>query len=81
MGFKQALPFLLASFVHHRQWIADNFPQHHPVKACPLWAGGWVDQLAPHVELGVMTNETTGLMATGVTAPHIIDWASSMELP
>ena len=81
VGFKQALPFLLASFVHHRQWIADNFPQHHPVKACPLWAGGWVDQLAPHVELGVMTNETTGLMATGVTGPHIIDWASSMELP
>lgn len=77
VGFRQMMPFLLASFVHHREWIKGTFPAHHPVKVAPVWSGGWVGVLAPHVHLGVMTNETTGLMATGTLASHIIDWANS----
>lgn len=65
-SFRGITPFLLASLVHHRQWIKDYLPANHPIKTSPVWTTGIVDRLAPHVEGGVLHNANTGLIAKGV---------------
>ena len=48
-GLRSVLEMLLASVVHHREWLREALPPDHPVFQAVLIAGGHVDALAPFV--------------------------------
>jgi hypothetical protein len=50
--FQQALPYLLASLVHHRDFLRATLRREHPIFLSRLWANGIIDTLAPMVSAG-----------------------------
>ena len=71
--FRVVLPFLLAQIVYHRTWLKDTLAENHPFFNQRVWTSGIIDRLKleDKVLAGVMTNEVSGLSATGVP-PHIV---------
>jgi hypothetical protein len=69
--FKQALPHLLASVIHHEDWLRSTLPPHHPLFSSHLFASGTVAALKQHVLTGCGRCLTTGMMATGIP-PHLV---------
>jgi hypothetical protein len=69
--FKQALPHLLASIIHHEDWLRSTLPPHHPLFSSHLFASGSVATLKQHVLTGCGRCPTTGMMATGIP-PHLV---------
>jgi hypothetical protein len=68
--FKQALPYLLASILHHEQWLRTTLSAQHPLFSTYLFASGAVDALKVHVLVGCNRCPVTGLIATGIP-PHL----------
>ena len=68
--FRCVLPFLLASIVHHRDYLRTTLHASHPFFLSLLWTSGVVDKLSPKVELGSMTNCASSLSASGIP-PHV----------
>ncbi|ETV90065.1 hypothetical protein H310_15105 [Aphanomyces invadans] len=58
-SFRVALPFLLASIVHHRTWLQHTLDQSHPLFCSLLWTSGLMTKLVPLVHLGSMQNSAT----------------------
>jgi hypothetical protein len=68
--FKQAVPYLLASLVHHEPWLRDNLNKEHVIFSSYLFATGELNKYKPHVLLGIGYCNETKLMATGIP-PHL----------
>ncbi|ETV77165.1 hypothetical protein H257_09049 [Aphanomyces astaci] len=45
--FRCVLPFLLASIVHHQEWLRSTLHTSHPLFLSLLWTSGVVQQLTP----------------------------------
>lgn len=86
--FLVCLPYLLASIVHHYDWICKvddhgnyiNISKSHKIFQSQLFLSGIIQKLRPEV-LGVNTSgrcEITGMTATGIP-PHI-DLARKVQL-
>jgi hypothetical protein len=70
-SFRQVLPFLLASVVHHREFLRATLAPEHPLFLSRLWTSGIIDTLAPKVYTGNGKHPVTKLTATGIP-PHIL---------
>ena len=35
--FRPIFPFLLASLIHHKQWLLANLSSKHPLFVSPVW--------------------------------------------
>ncbi len=70
--FRVALPYLLASLVHHKAWLEQNLPSNHPIFLQRVWREGYIERLQGKVHLGVMRNKTTGMVATGIPPSVVI---------
>jgi hypothetical protein len=70
-GFKDCLPYLLASLVHHSSWLKENLLPSHPLFKSPVWTSKFVATAKPHVLSGIKRCDKTHMVATGV--PPLID--------
>lgn len=66
VNFRQVCPFLLASIVHHREYLETTLPSDHPLKVSRLWSSGIIPRLADRVLTGCNRHPTSKLVATGV---------------
>lgn len=66
--FKQTIPFLLASLIHHEKWMRQTLPPHHPIFSSILFAGDFVGKfcLQDKVLVGDGRCPITQLLATGI---------------
>ncbi|KAF0706221.1 hypothetical protein AaE_014233 [Aphanomyces astaci] len=68
--FRSAIPYLLASLVHHQAWLKRNLHHSHPLFLSPVWLSGSLALLASEVLGGTLHNPVSKLTATGIP-PHI----------
>ncbi|KAF0712005.1 hypothetical protein AaE_012159, partial [Aphanomyces astaci] len=68
--FRCAVPYLLASLVHHYAWLKLNLNPNHPLLLSHAWTSGILPQLFPQVLTGVLENTTSRMVATGIP-PHV----------
>jgi hypothetical protein len=64
--FRTIIPYLLASLVHHSQWLRENLRQDHPIFNSRVFTSGIAATLKSHVLLGSGHCSVTGITATGV---------------
>ena len=64
--FRPVISYLLASLIHHKQWLMCTLPEEHPLFLSTVWISGVMEKLAPKVLCGNGRNEFSGLTATGV---------------
>jgi hypothetical protein len=66
--FKQTIPFLLASLVHHEPWMRQNFPPTHPIFSSILFSGNYLETLLLRGKalVGEGRCPKTQLLATGI---------------
>lgn len=69
--FKQVVPFLLASLIHHREFLVAELPAAHPLFLSRAWTCGIMTREAHRVLTGCGHNPVSGLTATGIP-PHIV---------
>lgn len=70
-AFKEVMPYLLATLVHHRTFLRTNLAADHPLFQTYLWTSGLIDRFGGHVLVGEKKCEVTGLVATGVPQ-HVV---------
>lgn len=68
-GFCLTLPYLVASLVHHREWLQTNLPLQHPFRNSVLFRSGRLQLWAPHVVCGRAS--ILEMTSTGIP-PHLI---------
>lgn len=69
--FRPVIPYLLASLVHHRNFLDESLPANHPLRLQRVWTSGILSALSSRVYTGTGKNTTTNLEATGIP-PHIV---------
>jgi len=77
VSFRKVCPFLLASLVHHMDWLKDNLSINHPLFISRVWTSGLLDRLKPLLQSGNISNPITKLCATGV--PEYVQLSSDIE--
>lgn len=70
-SFRTTVPYLLASLVHHWEWLCIHLPVNHPIRQSRVYTNGFIAALSEKVLLGEIKCSVTGLAATGVPN-HII---------
>jgi hypothetical protein len=75
--FRHVCLYLLASLSFHSEWLKATLPERHPLFLQPVWTSGVLTRVRSKVHTGQMTNEETGLTATGV--PPTIMLANTVE--
>lgn len=70
-SFRQVLPFLLASIVHHQDYLKEVLHPSHPFFQSRLWTSGIVSTLSEKVFTGNGKNPVTLMTATGIP-PHLL---------
>jgi hypothetical protein len=72
-SFREVIPYLLASLVHHRQYLRDLQLVHprHPLFLQYVWTSGILDKVKDKVGAGCNRNPTSKMFATGVP-PHLV---------
>jgi hypothetical protein len=66
VAFQHALPNLLASIVHHYEWLQKSLDRNHPFFSSSLMSSGCIESLKPYVLTGINRCEKTGMKATGI---------------
>ena len=70
-SFKGCLPFLLASLLHHEQWLRENLCSNHGIFSCPVFTlNCQLMALRAGLLLGIGKCDDTGMVATGIP-PHL----------
>lgn len=66
-SFRAALPFLLASLLHHFDFIHQNYHPQHPIFSSRLFTlpAQRISELRARVHVGNFKNKTTGMEARG----------------
>jgi hypothetical protein len=79
-GFRAVLPFLLASLVHHEDFVRATLPAHNPIFGSRVFTRHEsLNALKDLVTLGVGRCRYTGMQATGIP-PHLIISGKVKEL-
>jgi hypothetical protein len=72
-GFKRCVPYLLASIVHHEEFLRGFLPQEHPIFRSRVFTHNvHIDALRKYVVTGLGRCPHTGMTATGVPTHLII---------
>ena len=73
LGFREVMPYLLASLVHHRDHLIQLQAHHprHPLFNQRVWTSGILERLQGRVGTGCNRNPISKLFATGVP-PHLV---------
>ena len=82
--FRPIFPFLLASLIHHKQWLLANLSSKHPLFVSPVWLQiirneGCYKDLDKKIQLGNTFNPTTNMTASGLP-PHITQFYEFQNL-
>ena len=65
--FQHAIPFLIASVIHHKDFLMESLPENHPLFRTSLFTSGLISNLSLAIRLN---GESTGMIASGV--PEIV---------
>jgi hypothetical protein len=65
-SFRGVLPYLLASLVHHSDFLANRLPPNHPLFRCYAWTSGFIAELKPFVLSGCQKCPITHMKATEI---------------
>lgn len=76
-SFQPVLPYLIASVVHHKDFLIKHLPATHPLFQSRLWLSGLVSRLQGRVLLGCGENRESQMTATGVSPTLVV--ASQMK--
>ena len=73
LNFREVIPYLLASLVHHRDYLDELRSRHprHPLFLQRVWTTGILSRLQDNVVTGCNRNAVSKMFATGVP-PHLI---------
>ena len=73
LNFREVIPYLLASLVHHRTFLDDLRIRHprHPLFLQRVWTTGILYRLKDMVTTGCNRNPVSKMFATGVP-PHLV---------
>lgn len=71
-SLRAAIPFLIASVVHHSEWLENNLPSNHPYFSSKLYRSGFVTSWKQKVKLCKRYCNDTKLTASGVPAYALI---------
>jgi len=72
-SFQRVIPYLLASVVHHAQWLKATFPTDHPLFRTRFWSHGAHVRLAEQVLPPTrMHCSETGMEATGLSQMTVV---------
>jgi hypothetical protein len=78
--FQHVISFLIASAIHHNEFLIESLPDNHPLFRTPLFISGLMSDLSQYIRLN---GESTGLTASGI--PEIVslrkDLTKLSELP
>jgi hypothetical protein len=77
--FRGVLPYLLASLVHHKEFLTTHLPNRHPLFRSTAWTSGLIAELQPFVLSGFQQCELTHMKATGIP-PFITQKAEILRL-
>ena len=69
-SFKKAFPFLVASVIHHWEWLKENLPKSHPFFTSRIYTSGVYETWEPLVITGIFKCPETRMKASGL--PKII---------
>jgi len=69
-AFKKAFPFMIASVVHHWEWLEETLPESHPFFTSKIYSSGIYETWKPLVITGLFKCPETGMKASGL--PKII---------
>jgi hypothetical protein len=72
LSFRPVLPYLLASIVHHKEFLVENLPISHPLFQSRLWSSGLIDELKCKVLTGCGENPISQLSATCVPPTLVV---------
>jgi hypothetical protein len=64
--FRSVIPYLIASFVHHYDWLVANVRSDHPVFHSALVISGRISALKENILLGHMHCADYNMIATGI---------------
>jgi hypothetical protein len=70
--FRPVLPYLVASIVHHREFLTENLAKSHPIFQSRLWLSGLLENLKDNVLLGCGENTISQMTATGVSPTLVL---------
>lgn len=73
MSFREFIPYLLASLVHHRQYLRELQIGHprHPLFLQYVWTSGILEKVKDSLGAGCNRNPTSKMFSTGVP-PHLV---------
>ena len=73
VNFREVIPYLLASLVHHREYLNELKIRHprHPLFLQRVWTTGILLRLKDDVVTGCNRNSVSKMFATGVP-PHLV---------
>lgn len=77
--FRAVIPYLLASLLHHVEWLKTNLLPAHPLFSSRFWTSGRISSMRDKVLVGHGRCEITCLEATGVPH-HLVTAARVKEL-
>jgi hypothetical protein len=69
-GMKSALPYLLASIIHHEEFLRRNLHPEHPIFGARVFQHSLIDTLRGSTVTGIGRCSHTDMVATGVP-PHL----------
>ena len=69
-SFKKAFPFMIASVIHHWDWLIANLPGSHPFFTSRIYTSGIYETWKPLVITGMFKCKETKMTASGL--PKII---------
>lgn len=65
-SLKKAFPFLVASVVHHWDWLKENLPRRHPFFTSRIWTSGVYERWKNSVITGIYECTETSMIASGL---------------
>jgi hypothetical protein len=68
--FKQVIPYLLASIVHHDEWLRSRLVKEHPLFSSYLYSSGLINGLKKYILVRSNYCSITKMTATGIP-PHL----------
>lgn len=69
-SLKKAFPFLIASVVHHWEWLEENLPRSHPLFSAKIYTSSIYETWKPLVITGNFSCPETQMRASGL--PKVI---------
>lgn len=83
-SLKSAIPFMIASVIHHAEWLENNLPRTHPFFVSKLYTGGFIARWIGKISLSKRICPVTKLTMSGVPgyaqiSQHVAELRATVE--